>query len=77
MALHELNNLDSSMLIKLSTDISALATSVQEIKEDVKELKTEQKELTKQANRWKGAIAVIIALGSLVSLILNHIGFKV
>ncbi len=51
---------------ELLAQVAVLTEKVEGIHEDVTGMKGDIKQLTAQANRWKGAFVVLLAIGSLI-----------
>lgn len=57
----------------LSAVIAELRVDIHLLRGEVQELRTKQDQLIAQANKWKGGLAVILALGGVIGLLLRFL----
>ena len=56
---------------RLARDIASLQAEIRALRVEVQELREKQHDLLAQANRWKGAFAVLIGMGGVVVFATN------
>lgn len=58
--------------VQLQIDVALLKQTVADLIEEVDTLKESNRKVTEMANRWKGAGAVVIALGSVAGVLFAY-----